>query len=1051
MVSKRSAFIAVCFCFLLSGSSALLYQIAWMRLFATVFGSTAVAGAAVLSAYMAGLALGAVLIGRHIDRIERPVLAYGVLEVVTALSAVAMPASLALIESLQAAAFGGAPTLSSGGAWLHLAFRWTAAFMLMAAPTICMGATLPLLTRTAVASDASLGPRVGALYAVNTSGAVLGALLCGFVLLPALGIKSTLWIGAALNLLVFLVVLCLPSGDERPAAPAATASPASTTAIVRWSSMILPLMLISGAVTFTYELLWSGLLSHLLGGSVIAFSTIIGSFLTGIALGGALGGRLATTRERALLMFALAQVGVGSLAVATLYLLERVPMSAVGFSANAMLGFLSLLPCATFIGSTFPLAVRIFARDQGHAAEAAAKVFHWNTVGGVAGAVGGALWLLPALRYEGALTALVVTNFLIAAVVGLTIVGRARQALTVLTAVLAIVLVAVGIPVPERILSRSPITDPVDGSPMFYAVGRSSDVTVSFDRGIYSVRSNGLPESGVLPKGFPPVRSGQRILGAMPVIVRPDVQSMLVVGFGGGVAVTGVPPTVARIDVIELEPRVLDANAAIAARREVDPLRDPRVTIHLSDARGLLMLSDVRYDAVVSQPSHPWTAGASHLYTAEYMALVRDRLQPEGVFVQWMNVEFVSAASLRSLFRSVLKVFPYARVYSWDPGELMLVASPTPLTPERHMRQRARPFADSPGFFESLGIDGMEHVVSALMLDEAGMRAVSGNAPLLTDDRNTLAMESATLLERGEALSAKGLSEMLRPHVPVLRAKGWEGSRYNDALDYAAIGERFRRAGLPSYANDLMERLKESGDPRALLMLGRGLLSQGDVLEGRRTLIAASDANPQDSRALYAALEPFIERRGEADMPDMLRRMFARLSGPAAAVVRASEAAKVGDWDIVRREDAALGAAGPRDPWFEDAVRLRIGWRGEATAADRQQRLQEAISIIDRAIALRPSRALFTMRLATAYAAGDPLLFMGSSWAVLRSVESEVLLPAESGVSGDRGPAIRAGATPLRNIRRILDGLGEPEGIERSEQAVLAAEIDRMIARFERL
>ena len=94
---------------------------------------------------------------------------------------------------------------------------------------------------------------------------------------------------------------------------------------------------------------------------------------------------------------------------------------------------------------------------------------------------------------------------------------------------------------------------------------------------------------------------------------------MLIVGFGGGVVVEGVPPSVRHVDVIELEPKVIEANRVTAQLRKRNPLTDPRVNIIVNDARGALRLTDRRYDAIVSQPSHPWPAGASHLYTREFM------------------------------------------------------------------------------------------------------------------------------------------------------------------------------------------------------------------------------------------------------------------------------------------------------------------------------------------------------------------------------------------------------------------------------------------------
>ena len=110
-----------------------------------------------------------------------------------------------------------------------------------------------------------------------------------------------------------------------------------------------------------------------------------------------------------------------------------------------------------------------------------------------------------------------------------------------------------------------------------------------------------------------------------------------------GTAITGLPPTVEEVDVIELEPKVLEANRSISSWRKYQPLDDPRATIYINDARSALALTAKKYDMIVSQPSHPWSAGASHLYTREYMQMVSDHLNAGGVFLQWINSQFVDA------------------------------------------------------------------------------------------------------------------------------------------------------------------------------------------------------------------------------------------------------------------------------------------------------------------------------------------------------------------------------------------------------------------------
>jgi spermidine synthase len=230
-------FAGVIACFVLSGFAALLYQTAWMRQFSVVFGTSELAVATVLSAYMAGLALGAWVAGRIVDRITRPVLVYGVLEALIAVSALCVPLLLKGANLLYVLVLGGQPELPDASGLGQSFFYLVVTFVVLVIPTACMGATLPLLTRYVVNSEDQIGPRVGLLYASNTAGAIGGTLVAGFMLLPVLGLYATIGIGAAINLVVFLLAALIaqiapmnPGGDDEEAASTDDAAPATVTA-----------------------------------------------------------------------------------------------------------------------------------------------------------------------------------------------------------------------------------------------------------------------------------------------------------------------------------------------------------------------------------------------------------------------------------------------------------------------------------------------------------------------------------------------------------------------------------------------------------------------------------------------------------------------------------------------------------------------------------------------------------------------------------------------------------------------------------------------------
>ena len=478
-------------------------------------------------------------------------------------------------------------------------FYFVSAFVVLAIPTGFMGATLPILTRYAVHSNEQLGPRVALLYATNTFGAVAGVVLAGFLLLPSLGLSGTVWTGVAINALVFVIAVMIAKQSatvEEGSAPVAeTSRPISFyrgCLAALWQSggvvtglrsifnsqpaWILPLILISGANVFVYEVLWTRMLVHVLGSSIYAFATMLSAFLAGIALGGGIAGKLASDRNRSAILFAGAQVLIGLLSVAVYAWMG--PLIPVERSTGSMAFFAVaiMLPATVFIGATFPLAVRILARNESEAAASTAVVYAWNTVGAVGGVVLAGFWLIPTLGFEGTIRWAVGVNLVLALWAFLVVAPRKLVLVGVTSALLLSVFVFYKPARPEAVISRTVFEMSELEAPreLFYSVGQALTVLLLEDAGYFLLRTNGLPEASILARGGVETQNAQKLLAALPVIARPEARSMLLVGFGGGVVIENVPGAIEEIDVIELEPEVIEANRILAEKRNADPLSD---------------------------------------------------------------------------------------------------------------------------------------------------------------------------------------------------------------------------------------------------------------------------------------------------------------------------------------------------------------------------------------------------------------------------------------------------------------------------------------------
>lgn len=1002
------AFPGVLLCFLLSGFAALLYETVWMRQFSVVFGTSELAVATVLAVYMAGLSIGAALSGRLLPRVKRPVLVYGVLELAIALAALSVPLMLKAARALQTSVIGGRPELMDSGGITHTLFYLVASFFILLIPTALMGATLPLLTRHAVRDDKQVGSRGGLLYATNTGGAVLGTIVAAFVLIPRIGLAQTMWVGVAINGLVFLVAALLArrtsaSPPEAPVAARERSATVDDTVLRGRREWLLLLIAASGAVSFTYEVLWTRLLGHVLGGSLFAFATMLASFLTGITLGSAAASRLARTRRGSAVGFALCQLGTAALSIAIYLTMDRLPDLArsigvggdAGFWNSAIFSCLILLPATLCIGATFPFMLRALARDEHEAGPLAARVYAWNTVGAISGALLAGFLIIPALGFAGTARLAVAVNLLIALATVLCL--RDARRLMGVSASAAIAGILLFQPSPPSKLLRSSYYTGLgsSGREVFSRVGRSATVLMLERDGYFDLRTNGLPEAKISISGVPPFgTTAPWWLSVLPVIARPDANSMLVIGFGGGVAIEGVPPSIEAIDSIEIESAVMEANRLAADARRHDPLRDPRLRNWLNDARGALALTEKRWDIVVSQPSHPWTAGASHLYTREFASLVSSHLNERGVFVQWASSAFLDPELLKTVGATLLDVFKHVRLYHPYPEMLIFLASDAPLDPERELARTGEPLASSAAHYAQLGINGLEDIVSALLLDEEGLRELCTGTQISTDDNNLLAVRSPGAM--GGSLDEEALFELLSPHDRLLQEDSDLRRELEPHIDRSLIARRLMLVGLVPRAKAIADTAPDGVE--RLLANATCYLLVGDVATSNQ-LVANALTGSDDMRARYRLIEPHLALLARGDAPPAIKRAATGLTGSASAVVAGWQRAAKQDWKGVAGLDGALSRSRPRDPWFVEASRLRATALVNSTAPtlkERRRDARRALRILDKALVIRQDPHSLLVRASAAGAARDEPTLIETVNALLRFLENENL-PASLG------------------------------------------------------
>ncbi len=430
--------------FVLSGATSLVYETLWERQLHLVMGTSQISVITVLTAFMAGLAAGGFLAGRFADKVRRPLLAYALLEGGIGLYALLFPfllqALVPVYTSLYAGMGGDSPLL-----FAIIQFVLVGFFLLP--PTICMGATLPLLARFAGSTKGEAGQQIGRLYGANTIGAVCGVGLAGFVLLPNIGLQATTGVTAAANVALCLMAALLNMGTGLlDATPSLPSTPAKARSDGGWAWILPPLALLAGTATLVYEVSWFRVLGLILGGSAYAFSTMLLAFLLGIGSGGWLGGFAADAAWKrhgiagGLGLLAALQIGVGLLAYAVMWQYNELPFIFVElyewFASSGLdygwlwvgklcLAITLMLPPCLLMGATFPAMVRVASSDSALGATTG-RIYGWNTLGSILGASLGGLVLLPTFHVRGTVVIAISMN-LVAAALALWGVSRARE------------------------------------------------------------------------------------------------------------------------------------------------------------------------------------------------------------------------------------------------------------------------------------------------------------------------------------------------------------------------------------------------------------------------------------------------------------------------------------------------------------------------------------------------------------------------------------------------------------------------------------------------
>ncbi len=645
-----------------SGAAALIYEIVWLQLLQLVIGSSAVSLAVLLGTYMGGMCLGSVLFARMVASHRNPLRVYAMLELGTAAFGILVLFGLPLIEHVYTAAVAhGLP---------NMVLRGIACAVCLLPPTLLMGATLPAISRwVAGAPDAAAW--WGYFYGANIAGGVLGCFTAGFYLLRVHDMAFASYVAATMNVAVALAALGIErfGADElRPDGEAGAPGPHAS----RWT--VYASIAISGLCALGAEVVWTRILSLMLGPTVYTFSIILGVFLAGLGLGSGAGSGIATLKRNPRFWLGASQFAIcGAIAWEAFMLADSLPYwpGNLNSTAGPWKDFLSdigrcavaIFPAALLWGASFPLALASVALKEEDPARLVGGVYGANTVGAIAGAILFSLVFIPAFGTRGSQQLLMA---LAGAGAVLVLVGVVEKATLKLAGGIAVAgLLAWSIPpIPWMLIGFGRRLPTTTGrwDLLHEAEGMNSSAAWSrWESGTIYFHVSGKVEASTEPQDM----SLQRMLGHLPALLHSDPRSILIVGFGAGVTAGTfvVHPEVKHITICEIEPVIPPQSDRFFADENHRVLHDARTSMVYDDARHFVMTSPDKFDIITSDPIHPWVKGMASLYTTEYFEMCKRHLNPGGFVTQWVPLYESSVEAVRSEIATFFEAFPNGTIW----------------------------------------------------------------------------------------------------------------------------------------------------------------------------------------------------------------------------------------------------------------------------------------------------------------------------------------------------------------------------------------------------
>jgi spermidine synthase len=757
--------------FIISGGLGLIYQIVWFKYLSLFLGNTTYAQTIVLATFMGGLAIGSAWWGRKVDRSLQPLRLYAWMELGVGMYCLLYPKFLELLKSVFISIVVSMQLPSDGTAVLILKLLTSLCSLLI--PTILMGGTLPILVRFISRKLEESGRNIAVLYFLNSFGAVVGSLLAGFFFIRLLGLSTTVYSAAVVNLLIGASAIFLSLWKINSETSEVEAIEEAEQIFPR-REVVLAISVagISGLASMIYEVTWVRMLIPVLGSSTYSFSIMLVAFISGITIGSLIVSSFVQRVKNLPSLLGWYQVGIVLSMFAVLPLYARIPYEfwkvasilvrssetyPIYLTIQFIFGFMVMIVPTIFLGMSLPVATRIAARGISVLGKSVGNIFAINTLGTVIGSLLAGLVLIPLVGVRHTIEVGIGCNLLAGLLVFVFASSIPHRQMFVALPLMFLTLIGYSLFVPNwskgvmlsgvfrSMHSNAKPPESYDvflknantTKVLYYKEGTTATIGVvegKYENEIQKILIvNGKADAST--KGDLPT---QLLCGQIPCMLQNNPENVLVVGLGSGVTIGSVlMHPIKHVDCVEIAPEIVGALSQFDEANH-RPFSDSRSNLFIEDALAYLKITNRKYDIIISEPTNPWIAGVGNLFTTEFFEQCKQRMIKGGIMVQWFHLYEMNDELFKMVVRTFQSSFTHVSLWQSLNTDIIMIGSDQPISIDYDKIKQAMTGEEIKEDLQRISIPDAATFLSLEMLSSKSVLRYVGSGDLNTEDHPRL-------------------------------------------------------------------------------------------------------------------------------------------------------------------------------------------------------------------------------------------------------------------------------------------------------------------------